>query len=101
MKRKLIICQCGKKDKFFEWTIFIYTILFFSLILMKIIGFIKVSEFSKKKDFILMNPFLTYFGESLFFFFDLICEISVDQKVMIIKQVKKIIYFLDLLVCYY
>ena len=49
MKRKLIICQCGKKDKFFEWTIFIYTILFFSLILMKIIGFIKVSEFSKKK----------------------------------------------------
>jgi hypothetical protein len=41
---------------------------------MKIIGFIKVSEFSKKKDFILMNPFLTYFGESLFFFFDLICR---------------------------
>ena len=74
MKGKLIICHCGKKDKFFEWTAFIYTVLFFSLISLKVIGFKTISEFSIKKDFILMNPFLTYFGESLFFFFDLICQ---------------------------
>ena len=85
MKGKLIICHCGKKDKFFEWTAFIYIVLFFSLISLKVIGFKTISEFSIKKDFILMNPFLTYFGESLFFFFDLFAKTSLTQKMMIIK----------------
>ena len=74
MKGKLITCHCEKKDKFFGRTVFIYALLVILLIIMKIIGFIKISDFSIKKDFVLMNPILTYFGESLFFFFDLICK---------------------------
>ena len=58
MKGKLIICHCGKKDKFFEWTAFIYTVLFFSLISLKVIGFKTISEFSIKKDFILIFNFV-------------------------------------------
>jgi hypothetical protein len=74
MKRKLITYNDNyKKDKFFFCTSKIYVLLFLILIVMKL-SYNDISEDLKEKDFILMEPFLTYFGESLFFFFDLIYQ---------------------------
>ena len=93
MKCKLISCDCKKKDKAFIFPLVIYAILTVALIIIKEICHEELN-IPKAKDVILIDPLLTYFGESLFFIVDLICRNFSYSEVIDYKIcIKDYIYF--------